>query len=80
MAVFDISDAITLLRCQFVDGPCPSCLDAADFNDDGRINISDPSYLLNWRFLAARPPPPPFPDCGMDETRDSIRGCVGSGC
>ena len=79
-AVFDISDAITLLRCQFVDGPCPSCLDAADFNDDGRINISDPSYLLNWRFLGGAPPPPPFPDCGMDETRDSIRGCVGSGC
>ncbi len=77
---FDISDAITLLRCQFLGGLCPSCLDAADFNDDGRVDIADPSYLLNWRFLGGLSPPAPFPDCGMDPTPDVIRGCVGSGC
>ncbi len=77
---FDISDAITILRCQFLGGRCPSCLDAADFNDDGRIDISDPTYLLNWRFLGGPSPPVPFPDCGMDPSPDAIRGCVGSGC
>jgi formylglycine-generating enzyme required for sulfatase activity len=49
-----------------------SCMAAADANDDGRADISDPIYLLRWRFLGGPAPPPPFPECGLDPSPDDL--------
>src|SRR5262249_22817969 len=51
------------------------CPDAADVNDDGIVNISDPVYLLRFLFQGGPGPPPPFPVCGADPTADSL-GCA----
>ncbi len=56
------------------------CLDAADADDDGRLIITDPIFLLSWLFQAGSPPPPPTPsapsyeaaNCGLDPTDDPL--------
>lgn len=83
----DLSDAIFLLRYLYLGDTAPSCLDAADVNDDSEVppvvdppDVSDAIYLLNWLFLGDSPPPPPTPsrpfyapnDCGADPTDDSL--------
>jgi hypothetical protein len=70
----DLSDAVALLVCLFLNGPCPSCDDAADVNDDGDKDISDAIYKLQYLFLGGSAPPLPFPACGVDPTTDSL-GC-----
>ena len=47
-------------------------LDAVDVDDDGRIRINDPIYLLRWLFAGGPPPPPPFPEAGSDPTEDQL--------
>ena len=54
------------------------CLDAADINDDGAINIADPIFLLAYIFSGGPAPSPPSA-CGADPTADAI-DCVASGC
>jgi tetratricopeptide (TPR) repeat protein len=52
-----------------------TCLDAADTDDSGEININDSIRTFNWLFQAAAPPPPPGPEgCGEDPTADPL-GC-----
>jgi hypothetical protein len=68
----DLTDAMSILGCLFLDEKCPICWDSADGNDDGFVEISDAIYLLNYEFLAASPPPAPFPDCGVDPTDDGL--------
>jgi hypothetical protein len=68
----DIADAIWILQDLHGDGPGTPCWDAGDANDDGRFDISDAIYLLNHLFLGARPPPPPFGECGLDPTPDAL--------
>jgi len=49
------------------------CIDAADVNDDGEVNITDAIFLLNFLFLGAAAPPPPGPDApGADPTEDGL--------
>lgn len=48
------------------------CLDRADANDDGRLNISDPIYLLDHIFLGGPAPPDPWPEPGEDPTPDRL--------
>ena len=55
----------------------PSCLDAADAEDDGRINLRDPIYILGYLFLGGPAPPPPLGTCGPDRTADDL-GCEAS--
>lgn len=70
----NIADAIRTLSALFLgDTPVP-CDDAADVNDDGDVDVSDPVYLLIFLFLGGRPPPPPFPGCDPDPTEDAF-GC-----
>lgn len=52
----------------------PLCLDAADANDDGAVDICDPIFTLMSLFCAAPPIPEPFPACGEDPTEDEL-GC-----
>ena len=71
----DMSDAISLLRWLFADGPGISCIEAADGNDDGRADLSDAVWLLRYLFLGAAPPYEPFAACGADPTPDAL-GCL----
>ncbi len=70
----DISDAVTTLSYLFLGMGELECLDAADANDDGELNITDPIYLLEHLFLGGAPPPPPYPEAGLDPTPDDL-GC-----
>ena len=49
-----------------------SCEDAADYNDDGEINVTD--AILVGRYLAGTSGPPPnaWPDAGTDPTDDEL--------
>ena len=65
----------------FLGAPGPSCPDAADSNDDGRIDISDPVSTLNFLFLGTTPPPEPGPDdCGKDPTPSQLGACSDEVC
>jgi hypothetical protein len=73
-AYIDISDPILTLLFMF-DIMDLYCRDAADVDDNGRINILDPLMSLLFIFTDASPPPPPFPDPGVDPTDDTL-GCA----
>jgi hypothetical protein len=45
-----------------------------DGNDDGRVDLSDAVWMLDYTFLNGAPPPDPFLDCGQDPTGDPL-GC-----
>lgn len=52
------------------------CEDAADANDDGVIDISEPVSTLGHLFLGtAAVPPPGAGTYGPDPTEDSLIGC-----
>ena len=42
--VVDMRDAVYILNYLYLGSEAPPCLDAADINDDGEINITDPIY------------------------------------
>jgi hypothetical protein len=69
----DISDAIYTL-CVLFRGTCGvlACEDAADADDGGSINITDPIVLLGTLFLSYGPLPAPYPACGPDPTADGL--------
>ena len=48
------------------------CIDSADGNDDGLVDLADSIALIGYLFNGATPPPPPFPDCGIDPTPDAL--------
>ena len=60
----EITDAIKLFSYQFLGGEKPGCLEAADSNADGKIDLADGVFTLSFLFLEAPPPPRPFPSCG----------------
>jgi VCBS repeat protein len=65
----DISDAMTLLDFEFLDGNPLGCLESADATNDGRIDISDVVTILYFLFLSGpplAPPGPPSASCGPD--------------
>jgi hypothetical protein len=59
-------------------GGALECLDAADVDDNGKLEITDPIRLLTYLFLGGSPPPAPFPETGMDPTQDSLDCLRGS--
>jgi hypothetical protein len=72
----DISDPIITILYMF-DFVELSCLDAADIDDNGKLNILDPLYSLLLLFAedSVPQPPPPFPEPGADPTADDL-GCA----
>jgi hypothetical protein len=70
-----IADALRLRNFIFNGGPIPPCVDAADTNDDGRVNGADTLFLFSHLYLDGPPPPPPFLISGPDPTPDSF-GCA----
>lgn len=68
----DISDAVRVLSSLFQgEGPL-ECADAGDVNDDGSVDLADAIYSLTFQFGSGSPPPPPFPEPGLDPTEDDL--------
>ena len=73
--VLAVTDVIVVLDYQFRGADELGCFDAADFNDDGRVDISDAIASLGFQFLGQQPPPAPgSTNCGADPTADDL-GC-----
>jgi hypothetical protein len=68
----NLTDVISLLEYMLLGGDAPGCLEAADANDDGELDISDPIRILLALFGGQAPLPPP--SCGPDPTEDTL-GC-----
>lgn len=67
-ALIDIADVLHLFNHLFVPPVILDCDDACDSNDDELLDIADGVYSLSHQFIMGPPPPPPFPDCGLDGT------------
>lgn len=71
----DLADALKTLWVLFLATGAVQCEDAADFNDDGRLDLTDPIALLGMLYRGGQLPPQPGPqDCGPDPTADAL-GC-----
>ncbi len=76
------SDAIFVLVYLFGGSTgVPTCLDAADTNDNGALTVGDAVTLLSWLYLGGARLPAPSPsvasgypggDCGPDPTDDGL--------
>lgn len=73
-----VTDAAYLAAALFGGGPGLECADAADFGDDGLVDITDVALLLTIGFFGGSVPPP-FPGCGPDPTIDSL-DCANYDC
>ncbi|MDD5110107.1 MAG: hypothetical protein PHI63_02735 [Patescibacteria group bacterium] len=69
----DDRDADAIDAWQWHGGVIP-CLDAADTDDNGRIDINDTVYLNNYLHLGGAAPVSPYPGLGVDPTVDAL-GC-----
>lgn len=75
----DLGDPVAILRWLF--SPVPgretiTCMEAADTNDDGHIQIDDAVLLLSTLFIGGDSPAAPFPYPGSDpEDSPSDLGC-----
>jgi hypothetical protein len=71
----DISDPIRLFMSLFLGAETPACLDGADADDDGIVNITDGIFLLQDLFRGdlgtVIPSPGPF-ECSPDPTGDDL--------
>ena len=67
----NISDAVAVLGHLFSGRPVP-CVDAADVDDSGTVEITDALFLVEYLFLEGEPPMAPFPDPGVDPTEDEL--------
>ncbi|HVR74304.1 MAG TPA: VWA domain-containing protein, partial [Planctomycetota bacterium] len=71
--VLNLTDAFRMLESLFLGYPQPGCADAADANDDGKLDVTDPISIIGHLFQGGPPPPPPYPSCGPDPTEDPLR-------
>jgi hypothetical protein len=72
----DSDDADMISDYIFLGGPAPTCLDAADANDDGIVDFADPLAVLASLVGGGLPLPAPTPHvCGIDPTPDGL-GCA----
>jgi hypothetical protein len=72
--IISITDAYWLLLHMFVQPSLAlDCLDAADSDNSGAIDLADAIYLYSALIGLGPPPPAPFPGCGLD-TADTL-GC-----
>lgn len=66
--VVDLNDGVDILAFLFIGRSVPKCLASADINDNGLVELSDYTYLVNFLFNGGPPPPPPYPTAGTDPT------------
>ncbi len=67
----NISDAVAVLAHLFNGRPV-RCVDAADVDDNGTVEITDALFIVGYLFLEGEPPRAPFPDPGLDPTEDVL--------
>ncbi len=48
------------------------CLDAADSDDNGKVELTDAIRVLNFLFTGGNAPPEPYPEVGTDRTGDGL--------
>ena len=68
----NLADALGLLGVLFLRGEPPACPKAADADDDGGLNLSDPVRILLHLFGGEGSLPEPFEICGVDPTPDDL--------
>jgi len=68
----NIGDAIYLLRWLMTFYAEPGCLKGCDANDDGKPDLSDAIYILDFLFRGTLAPVAPFPDMGEDASLDQL--------
>ena len=73
----DLSDAVRILNWLFLGFAAPTCIDAADADDNGQIELTDAIRILNWLFTGGAEPANPGPrTAGTDPTEDGLAECV----
>jgi hypothetical protein len=71
-SVIGLNDVFNLLFFLFLGGDAPACLKAADIDDSGALDVTDPIVLMHALFGLSDPPSEPFLNCGVDPTADSL--------
>ncbi len=77
-ATVDISDPIHVLSYLFNGGSEPRCMDAADADDNGDLDITDAIVMLGELFTDSAAIAPPYPTPGEDPTPDGLAACGGA--
>ena len=78
----ELTDAVNIVWALFLSTDPPydavfRCLDSADTDDSGEVDINDPVFLVNWLFLAGSEIPLPGTlICGPDQTVDALPACA----
>ena len=68
--VVDLNDGVDILAFLFIGRSIPNCTAAADINDNGLVELSDYTYLVNHRSMAVLPRRRP---CGSQNRPDARR-------
>ena len=77
----NVSDALLIFWWIFQGpAPTPPCLDAADVDDSGAIDLSDGIALISYLFLAAPRPGPMLAVCWFDPADDPLDCQEFQGC
>ncbi len=72
--IINMTDPIALLFYLFAgERTFVPCADAADFDDNGLLGITDALLALDYLFRGGPPPAAPFPALGRDTTDDSFQ-------
>ena len=72
------ADINTTLRFLYERSTTPPCVDAADFNDTGDVDLSDVWGLLSFIYYDTSFPPAPYPKPDIDLTDDGLNCVRGS--
>ncbi len=56
----------------FLGGPEPGCKDAADADDNGEVEVTDPIDVRQHLFVGGPEPPAPYPEREEDPTADAL--------
>lgn len=75
-ALVDISDSVKVLLYLFVGTQAPECLDTADADDSGDVELTDAVFILQFLFQRGPPPPSPYPEPGLDPTPGDDYTCL----
>jgi hypothetical protein len=66
-----LADAVRALKAVLSRSELP-CADAADFTDNGLVQLGDAGLMIEYVLKGGPPPPPPFAAAGTDPTADGI--------
>ncbi len=67
---------VRLRASAFLGGTEPTCPDAADADDSGKIELTDAVFTLSFLFGGgSRPLPLPYPERGRDGEMDKLTPC-----